>query len=73
MASAKKCDICGELYEIPPYNDPVRIYLDFGYLGDRHVDLCEDCYNRLCVFLNPTLPKGVSVRRKKAVDGGDQR
>ena len=65
MANAKKCDICGNMYETPICNDAVRIRIDFGYAGDRYVDLCEDCYNKLCNFVKPTLPKYASVERKK--------
>lgn len=65
MANAKKCDICGNLYELPVCGDEVRIHLDFGYLGDRYVDLCDNCYGRLCDFVKPTLPKDYSVERKK--------
>lgn len=66
MAVAKKCDICGKLYEYPKCNDAVRIHLDFGYAGDRYVDLCEECYDKLCNFIRPTLPKDGSVERQKA-------
>ena len=64
MGNAKKCDICGKLYETPICNDVVGIHLDFGYSGDRYVDLCEDCYGKLCNFVKPTLPKDYSVERK---------
>lgn len=63
MANAKKCDICGTLYESPIRNDAVRIQLDIGYGGDRYVDLCSICYGRLCDFVKPTLPKNYSVER----------
>lgn len=65
MANAKKCDICGKLYESPICNDAVRIQIDFGYLGDRYVDLCDYCYGKLCDFVNPTLPKDYSAERKR--------
>ena len=68
MADAKKCDICGELYEIPICNDVVKIHIDFVYLGDRYVDLCDDCYNKLCNFVKPTLPEDYSVKRLKVRD-----
>ena len=65
MANAKKCDLCGKLYESLICNDVVRIHLDFGYTGDRYVDLCDGCYNKLCDFVKPTLPEGYSVERMK--------
>lgn len=65
MANAKQCDICGELYTSPSCNDVVRIHLDFGCIGDRYVDLCNDCYNKLCEFVKPTLPKNYNVKRYK--------
>lgn len=68
MANAKKCDICGKLYETPRCNDVVRIYMDFEYLGDRSVDLCDDCYNKLCNFVKPTLPKDYLVERAKSYE-----
>ena len=65
MANAKKCDICGDLYESPICNDVVRIHLDFGHMGDRYVDLCDPCYRNVCNFIKPTLPKDYSVERRK--------
>ena len=65
MANAKKCDICGKLYESPTCNDVVRIYMDFGPYGDRYVDLCDSCYGKLCDFLKPAIPEGFSVERRK--------
>lgn len=64
MSNAKKCDICGELYECPICNDVVRIHMNFGYFGDRYVDLCDRCYNKLCEFIAPTLPEDCSVERR---------
>ena len=67
MANAKKCDKCGKLYELPICNDAIRIKMDFGYLGDRYVDLCDECYGKLCDFVKPTLPKDFSVERKRSI------
>ena len=67
MANAKECDVCGKLYKTPVCNDVVRIHMDFGYLGDRYVDLCDDCYNKLCGFIKPTLPKNFAVERKERI------
>ena len=63
MANAKKCDICGAFYDVPKCNDAVLIYLDFGHRGDRYADLCDSCYNKLCDFVAPTIPKDYSVER----------
>lgn len=66
MANAKKCDVCGKLYESPICNDAIRIRMEFfGYLGDRYADLCDECYNKLCDFIKPALPEGYSVKRLK--------
>lgn len=65
MADAKKCDLCGNFYDSPICNDVVRIHLDFGFTGDRYVDLCDDCYRKLCNFVKPALPKHCSVERRK--------
>jgi hypothetical protein len=61
MASAKQCDVCGKFYPTPRFNDSVRICLDLGNYGDRNVDLCNDCYKKLCDFIKPALPKNFSV------------
>lgn len=68
MANAKKCDVCGKLYELPVCNDAVRIHMDFGYLGDRYVDLCDDCYIKLCDFIKPTLPKENDSYKRESRD-----
>lgn len=65
MASAKKCDVCKKLYETPIRNDAVRIHMDFGWTGDRYVDLCDNCYGKLCDFVKPALPEDYSVERRK--------
>lgn len=64
MANAKKCDICSKLYETPICNDVVTVHLDCGPYGDKNVDLCDECYNRLCAMVMPALPKHLSVVRK---------
>lgn len=68
MANAKKCDICGTLYESPICNDNVRIHLDFMHSGGYYVDLCNICYGRLCDFVKPSLPKNYSAERQERSD-----
>ena len=65
MANAKKCDICGKLYEPPVCNDAVRIYKDFGYFGDACMDLCDSCYDKLLDFVKPAIPKDYSAERRR--------
>lgn len=65
MASAKKCDICGKLYEIPEYNDMIRIYFEKNHYNSDFIDLCDDCYKKLCNFAKPAVPEGCSVERKR--------
>lgn len=65
MASAKKCDICGKLYETPKCNDVVAIILDTQFYSSRCIDLCDNCYTKLCDFVKPAIPEGCSVERKK--------
>lgn len=64
MANAKKCDICGTLYDSPICNDAVRIHLDSVYSCGCYIDLCGTCYDRLCDFVKPALPKNYSVKRR---------
>lgn len=66
MANAKKCDLCKRLYESPICNDVVRIHIGCGYFDDRRIDLCDDCYNKLCDFVKPALPEDYPVERQKA-------
>lgn len=68
MGNAKKCDICGKLYETPICNDAVRIGLEFGYTSDCYIDLCDNCYSQLCDFVKPAIPEGYSVKRRKNYD-----
>lgn len=65
MANAKKCDVCKKLYETPICNDVVRINIDYGWAGDKYVDLCDSCYDKLCDFIKPTLPENFSAERRK--------
>ena len=65
MANAKKCDVCKKLYETPVCNDPVRIHIDCGPYDNMCVDLCDDCYNKLCDFVKPALPEDYSTERRK--------
>lgn len=65
MANAKKCDVCKKLYETTICNDAVRIHMDFAWTGGRYVDLCDDCYRKLCDFVKPALPENYSVERRK--------
>lgn len=63
MASAKKCDICGKFYEIPRCNDAIRIKVDAGYPRDWFLDLCDDCYDKLCNFVKPALSEDYPLKR----------
>lgn len=73
MANAKRCDICGAFYESPICNDAVRIRIDPGYLKDRHIDLCDDCYVKLLEFIKPSLPENFSAARYRKEEKDDQR
>lgn len=52
MAAAKKCDRCGRLYDFPICNDQVTLTLDNGVFGEKHLDLCDNCYEELTKWLN---------------------
>ncbi len=63
MADAKKCDICGKFYETPGYNDIIRIYSKMDHYDGYYIDLCDDCYKKLCDFIRPAIPEGYPVER----------
>ena len=62
MANAKVCDKCNRFYfynDLNPFSKPIRgrILLryevtDKSYDPYQTVDLCPDCYRRLCEFLS---------------------
>lgn len=66
MADAKKCDICGKFYAIPTYNDTIRICYDIGRYNGDYIDLCDDCYKKLCDFVKPAIPEGCPVERNRS-------
>ena len=67
MASAKKCDICGKLYEIPrSLCDVVKVDIDIYPATHNFIDLCDDCYKKLCDFAKPAIPEGILVERKRS-------
>ena len=45
MASAKKCDRCGGLYEAPICNNEYTITRYIHPFGDSKIDLCPACYS----------------------------
>ncbi len=63
MASARKCDICGKFYETPRCNDAIRIYIESNHYNGDYVDLCDDCYKKLCDAVRPAIPEGCPVER----------
>lgn len=63
--NAKKCDVCGAFYDHPICNDAVRVHLELGHMRDHYVDLCDICYDKLCLFVAPALPNDYSVARYK--------
>lgn len=50
MASAKKCDRCGALYEMP-VNPILRIKKDLYPYEPKYIDLCPQCYEELKQWL----------------------
>ena len=49
---AKKCDRCGELYELE--NDYMVTSINQATLSVRTLDICPDCYEELIRYLtNP--------------------
>ena len=65
MADAKKCDICGKFYAIPTCSDMIRIYSEMEHYNGDYIDLCDDCYKKLCDFIRPAIPEGCPVERKR--------
>lgn len=62
--TVKKCDACGKIYEkgyifsysLDPYEvNKANAQTKFGYTPTK--DLCEDCVNRLKMFLLPIMVK----------------
>ena len=48
--NAKKCDVCGALYEEKCTQD-IRINIYTHPYGDRWVDLCPNCQKKLETFV----------------------
>lgn len=46
MASAYKCDACGKLYE-RDIQSRMRIFVEYHPYGDRQIDLCDSCLNKI--------------------------
>lgn len=65
MADAKKCDMCGAFYDSPICNDPVIVKVVYNNTGWHCLDLCDVCYDKLCLFVAPALPKNCCVNRYK--------
>lgn len=51
MATAKKCDRCGKLYEHPGKRD-ICILKDMHPYPTESLDLCEECQKELMEWLN---------------------
>lgn len=49
MAKALKCDRCGQFYDLITDFRAYRIQESVNYM--KYVDLCPDCYNKFCYFL----------------------
>lgn len=57
MANAKKCDICGKLYDDPAFDYERMQHIKVAkesYRGDSNYlfDFCDDCYHKLLKFLH---------------------
>lgn len=53
MAKALKCDRCGQFYDLLTASRNYRIILSTEeYKHEKYVDLCPDCYEKLCDFLD---------------------
>lgn len=66
MADAKKCDICGKFYETPDFNDVIRICMKYHSYNGDYIDLCDDCYKKLCDFVKPAIAEGWCVERNRS-------
>ena len=49
--NAKCCDVCGALYKKPKNIPEYRVVKYGHYGGERIVDLCSGCYEKLVAFL----------------------
>ena len=67
MAKALKCDRCGRFYVLLSEIRNYRIR-DFSepYKNEKYVDLCPDCYEKLCDFLDGAW-KSIGMKPKETV------
>lgn len=53
MANAKKCDVCGKLYDDNTFDDDrIQIFHIVRKYHDAPYDLCNACYHKLLKFLH---------------------
>ena len=71
MAKALKCDRCGQFYDLltEPRNYKIRdLSEEIKY--EKYVDLCPDCYEKLCDFLDEPR-KNIEMGLKEMVGTGE--
>lgn len=66
MAKALKCDRCGGFYDLLKDLRDYRIVNSFAH----QVDLCPECYEKFCDFLNGAW-KSIGMNPKEMVGTGE--
>ena len=71
MSKALKCDRCGQFYDLFKEIREYRI-MNFSesHMNEKYVDLCPDCYEKLCDFLDGAW-KSIGMKPKEMVGTGE--
>lgn len=70
MAKALKCDRCGSLYNLLTDIRKYRIRESELYKDEKYVDLCPECYEKFCDFLDGAW-KSIGMKPKEVVGTGE--
>lgn len=66
MASARRCDRCGEYHDRRIYKLNVEPMFQFSE-DEYELDLCPECMNEFTDFMNGVKPKDLLGRLKDAI------
>lgn len=77
MALAKKCDICGKLYETYNFRNNqlkpsgimfVNVCVDDTYYSGNVTDCCPECMNTITDTINGLKPDGPEMREDEPME-----